>query len=398
MFIQVDYTVNIPVNFGQNSNIVYKIKRRNKIMKKFVWFYDRGVNQLLEETDSLLPAISIACAPKCNMHCPHCIYDTGTKADNGLNVGEKIAILHDAHKLGAEFLQICHEGEPFMDDGVLPLIKETIKLGMQTFMYTNATSITPAIAKELYTNNVCLGVKCDSLNPDIFNKMLGVKAAGKVYQGIDNLLRAGYNQPFKKNGKLYTRMGLVCTLTSINAKIEDVKEVARFAWRNKIFFGAARLEKGGRATGKIWNTFKIPDKEKVIDFINWCSEQTGVDYWNAQPMPYCIGVCGAQVFNNGDVLLTPYGGSCDFTEPDGESYPEGMFTIGNLRKESLKSVVDKIWAFRKKIMQNGTLDKKLAEYEATKDIYPNGLQDCGSAKTYTLFVPFYHYLKRIMGN
>lgn len=368
-------------------------------MDKFVWFYDRNVGQFLKTTDSFLPAISIACAPKCNMRCPHCIYDTGIKTKTGLSADEKIGILRNAHGLGARFLQICHEGEPIIDSSILPLIKEATSLGMQIFMYTNATCITPAIARELYNNDVCLGVKCDSLDPDIFNKMLGANAAEKVYQGINNLLQAGYSKPFEQNGKLCTRMGLVCTLTSLNTKnIEDVKNVAKFAWQNKIFFGAARLEKGGRAKGKVWDTFKIPNKEKVINFIDWCSAQTGVDYWHAQPTPYCIGVCGMQVFDNGDIWLTQYGGSCDFTEPDGESYPEKMFVIGNLKRESLTSIVDKIWNFRRKIIKNGTLDKKLTGYEATKDTYPNGLQDCGSARTYTLFVPFYDYLKRIVGN
>ncbi len=369
--------------------------------KEFIHFYDREVLQYLESEKGRsfpLPSISIACAPKCNLACPHCIYDAKTESvTNSFTLSQKVEILQQAQRLGAKFLQICHEGEPFVDNGVMPLIQEAAKLGMDIFLYTNATMITAEIAKELYDHKVCLGVKCDSLNPSIFNKMLGRQAAALVYRGIQNLLEAGYDQPFEKNGKLYTRMGLVCTLTSLNTEnIEDVKDVARFAWKNKIFFGAARLERGGRATGRVWEALKIPDQDKVVDFIDWCSVQTGINYWDAQPTPYCIGVCGVQVADSGEVWITRYGGSCDFTEPDGESYPENLVTAGNLRDESLKAIVTNIWNFRRAIVEDGTLDEKLAEYEQTKDVYPNGLQDCGSARTYTLFVPFYHYVKQFL--
>lgn len=368
--------------------------------KCFVWFDDRQVLRYLQSGAgklNLLPSISIACSPKCNLSCPHCIYDSGWQTAPSLTPEEKVELLEQAHGLGAKFLQICHEGEPFLDKAVPMLIGKATELGMKTFLYTNATLITPEIAWFLYENKVCLGVKLDSLNPKIFNLMLGENKAKEIYRGIQNLIDAGYNRPFKKNGKLYTRLSLVCTLTSINtSSIEEIKDVAQFAWNNNLFFGAARLERGGRAIGKMWDKYKIPDKQKVIDLINWCSDQTGVNYWDAQPTPYCIGACGVQIADNGDVWLTGYGGSCDFTEPDGESFPEDIFVVGNIKEFTLEEILYKVWKYRKGIFSDGTLAKKLAAYEATKDAYPNGLQDCGSARTYTLFLPFYKYIEHIV--
>ncbi len=368
--------------------------------KKFVWFDDRDVLDFLkspEGKNNFLPAISIACSPACNMSCPHCIYDSGDPNSNGLTKDEKLKVLEDAYALGTRFLQICHEGEPFIDSAVLPLLKKAKELGMKSFLYTNASEITPVIASKLYKYDVRIGAKFDSVDPKTFNQMLGVSKAEKVYQGINNLLKAGYNKPEEKNGKLYTKLGLVCTLTTINTEnMEDVKGVAKFAWDNNIFFGAARLETGGRAVGDVWKKFRIPNQGKVEDFIDWCSEQTGIDYWEAQPTPYCIGVCGMQVMDNGDVWVTDYGASCDFTEPDGESFPEKIVTIGNVKKQSLKSIMQKIWNYRKNLFEAGVLDRKLKMYEATKNVYPNGLQDCGSARTYTLFVPFYEYVKKMV--
>lgn len=368
--------------------------------KGFIGFDDRQTLEYLQSTQgrrNLLPAVSIACSPRCNLKCPHCIYDAGKSNRSSLTPAEKVEIVENAHYLGAKFFQICHEGEPFLDPAVPKLIDRASELQMKVFMYTNASLITPEIARFLYQNEVCLGVKLDSLNPSVFNKMLGKNSAEQIYQGIRNLIEAGYNKPFKRNGKLYTRLSLVCTLTSINTEnMEQIQDVAKFAWDNNLFFGAARLERGGRAIGKIWDAYKIPDKERVIALIEWCSKQTGIDYWNAQPAPYCIGVGGLQIADNGDVWLTGYGGSCDFTEPDGQSFPEDIITIGNVKDTTLDELVKMVWKFRKKVFLNGTVTKKLKEYEKTKNAYPNGLQDCGSARTYTLFLPFYRYVKHVI--
>ncbi|TKJ17576.1 hypothetical protein CEE44_03515 [Candidatus Woesearchaeota archaeon B3_Woes] len=371
--------------------------------KEFVWFNDRGVLEYLQSEEgsrNLLPAVSIASSPDCNMACPHCIYDAGEENEEKLTPEEKISLLEEAVDLGAKSLQICHEGEPLLDPATLQLIEKASKSGLKTFMYSNASLITPEIAQRLYDNGVCLGIHFDSLNNEIFDKMLGRKhASEEIFQGLDNLLRVGYNQPTEIDGRLYTRLSLVTTLTSINTQnIGEIKNVAEYAWDNNIFFGIARLEQGGRATGKVWDALRIPDKEKIIGFVDWCSEQTGIDFWNAQPTPYCIGVCGLQIADNGNVWMTQYGGSCDFTEPDGESFPEKIIIIGNVKRDSLGNILQRVWGFRQAVFHNGILDRKLEDYERTKDIYPNGLQDCGSAKTHTLFVPFYNYVKGIVEN
>ena len=375
--------------------------------KDFVYFDDRNVLNFLKSPagrNTKLPAISIACSIRCNLRCPHCIYDANNPKNvfnkgkkEELSLDKKLRLLEKAHSLGARYLQICHEGEPFVDETTMPLIKAAKNLGIKTFFYTNATNIVPQIAKELYEADVYLGVKCDSLNPAVFNKMIGTEKAEEVYQGIQNLINAGYNKPVERNGKLFTKLCLVCTLTSENTRdMGEIKKVAEFAWKNNLFFGIARLEYGGRAIGETFNKYKVKERKKIEDFVEWCSKQTGIDYWNAQPTPYCIGVCGMQISNNGDVWVTEYGGSCDFTEPDGESFPEKLITLGNVKDKSLEALVERVWLFRKGVFENGILDKKLQEYEETKDLYPNGLQDCGSARTHTLFVPFYEYVEAIL--
>jgi MoaA/NifB/PqqE/SkfB family radical SAM enzyme len=372
----------------------------NSKHSSFIWFDDRqALDYLIKNNQNKLPSISISCMPTCNMFCPHCIYAT-PPSTKSLLVKQKLKILKDAHKLGAQYLQICHQGEPFLDKSVIPLVEKATNYGMKTFIYTNASLITSEIAEFLLKNEVCLGVHFDSLYPKVFDKMLGSNGGSKlIYNGLKNLLRAGYNKPFKRNNKYYTRLAIVTTLTSINTQnIDELKQLANYAWDNHIFFGIARLEKGGRAINEVWRKMRVRNKQKIIDFVNWCSEQVSINYWEAQPKPYCIGVSGLQVADNGDVWITEYGGSCDFTEPDGESFPENIIKMGNVETDGIEKILQRVWGFRAAVFYNGILDRKLKEYERTKDIYPNGLQDCGSAKTYTLFVPYYNFVKGIVEN
>ncbi len=367
---------------------------------RFVWFDDRNCLGYLRSGEGMrnpLLSISIGTSARCNMRCPHCIYDAGMPARKRLDTKGKLKLLEDAHRSGARFLQICHDGEPLLDPSTLKLIEKGHALGMLTFMYTNASAITPQIANFLFRHEVRLGVHLDSLSPQVFDQMLGVPGgSARIYTGLRNLLQAGYDRPFERDGKLITRLCIVCTLTSLNTEsIDGLKELAEFAWKNNIFFGLARLERGGRAVGELYARMKA-DRAKVISLLDWCSERTGINYLNAQPTPYCIGVCGLHFNDRGDAWVTSYGGSCDFTEPDGESFPGGIKVLGNVKTDSLDAILDRLWEFRKRLVLDGTLKRKLQEYESTKDTYPNGLQDCGSARTYTLFRPFYDYVLEIV--
>ena len=359
---------------------------------KFIWFDDRLVLDYEEYNDSI-PSISIACAPTCDFTCPHCIYNTPfNKNAEGMTEEEKITLVREAAKLGCHFLQICHEGEPFLDPTTMPVLREAHKQGMRSFMFTHGAYITPEIAQELYEMQVCLGVKCDSLDEHVFNRMIGVPRSKDIYQGIRNLLDVGYNIPFERDGKKYTRLSLVCTVTEIN--LHTVKDVAKYCWDNKIFFNIARLEKGGRAN-IIWEQFRVKDPEKLREVMNWCSEQTGIDYRFAQPDCYCIGVCGVQINHNGDVWITKEGCGCDLTEPDGITYPETEI-IGNVCINGLEEVVSRVWEYRMTI--NGGLDSRMKEYVDNLKSDSIILAACGGSRTHHLFRAYQKYVKKTLSH
>jgi MoaA/NifB/PqqE/SkfB family radical SAM enzyme len=372
--------------------------------KEFVWFHDRNALSTLDvcgKNGKLLPSISIGCAAVCSFRCPHCVYGTVSKRPKqrgGLSAAQKLDLLHQAHELGAMTMQICHDGEPMIDPSTMPLVREAARLGLEPFLYTTAAQIDRRIAGEFFQLGVNLAVHCDALRPEVFDRMLG-RAGGtaRILRGIENLLHAGYDSPVRRDGKLYTRLELLCTLTKTNtADIEMVKEVARFAWKNNVFFGPGRFERGGEAVDDVWDEHHVTDRQKITGFIDWCSDQTGVNYWNAQPVPYCVGVAGVQVSHTGDVWISSYGGSCDFCEPDGESLPE-LAVIGNVLQESLGEIVERLWKIRRHKLESGVLDEYLQAYTKSRDAYPNGLEDCGSTRSCSIYEPYYRYVQRIVG-
>ncbi len=358
---------------------------------RFVWFDDRNVNAF--KGNKLLPSISIACAASCDFRCPHCIYNAPFhKETKGMSADYKKALLREAVEMGCRFLQVCHEGEPTFDPTILPLLREAHRLGMRTFMFTHGALISPEVASELHAMEICLGVKCDSLDDRTFNRMIGVPRAKGIYQGIQNLLEAGYKVPFERDGKLFTRLSLVCTVSEIN--VDSVKGVAQFCWDNNIFFNVARLEKGGRAN-RVWERIRVKDPEKLRDIIQWCSEQTGIDYRYAQPDCYCIGACGVQINHNGDSWITREGCGCDLTEPDGITYPETI-VIGNVQGVGLQEIVRRVWEYRRSVV--GKLDARLREYIDNLDSDSNILSACGGSRTHMLFQAYKDYITQVLSN
>lgn len=356
----------------------------------FVRFDDRMVT-VSGPTLTAIPSLSIACAPSCDFNCPHCIYNAQYNgAEPGMTSDEKTSLVARAAAHGCRFLQICHEGEPFCDPTTLPVLQEGARQGMRSFMFTHGALVTPEIAEELHRMGVCLGVKCDSMAEDVFNRMIAVPRAKDIYRGIQNLLDVGYGTPIDRDGSRYTRLSLVCTVTEIN--LQSVKDVARFCWDHNLFFNVSRLEKGGRAN-RVWERFRVKDPRKLRDLIAWCSEQTGIDYRYAQPDCYCIGASGLQVSHNGDVWMTKEGCGCDLTEPDGVTYPN-TFVVGNVRQESLQTVVDRVWEYRRSILHR--LEPRMQEYLGNLDSDNNILAACGGSRTHFLFRAYRDYVRRVL--
>jgi len=97
----------------------------------------------------------------CNLRCKHCWVSGGEIAAGELSIGEVHAVLSDAAQLGARRVKITG-GEPFVRRDLMKILEYAAGLGFEQEIETNATLITPEVARELVQfRNVRLIVSLD---------------------------------------------------------------------------------------------------------------------------------------------------------------------------------------------------------------------------------------------
>ena len=130
---------------------------------------------------------------KCNLRCIYCYANAGEKAENELTLKETLDAIKQAYRLGARKFGIIGGGETLLYPHLFEVIDFIKKLKASVTVFTNATLITPEIAKKLFERRVNIVAKCNSLSPEIQDFLTGVKGSFlKIQRGIKNLREAGY--------------------------------------------------------------------------------------------------------------------------------------------------------------------------------------------------------------
>jgi len=130
---------------------------------------------------------------KCNLRCIYCYANAGEKAENELTLKETLDAIKQAYMLGARKFGIIGGGETLLYPHLFEVIDFIKKLKASVTVFTNATLITPEIAKKLFERRVNIVAKCNSLSPEIQDFLTGVKGSFlKIQRGIKNLREAGY--------------------------------------------------------------------------------------------------------------------------------------------------------------------------------------------------------------
>ncbi len=138
--------------------------------------------------------------PSCDLNCWFCYSEReqliNGKVQIGLTENELKQCLDDSRQFGMESVIVAGRGEPFLDPALLPLARYASKQGQRFIVATHNGLITPEIARELYSLNTTIFAKLGSLNPETQEAIVGKKGAHQmIYEGLDNLLAAGFRQP-----------------------------------------------------------------------------------------------------------------------------------------------------------------------------------------------------------
>lgn len=148
-----------------------------------------------------LNTISLRLPCVCNFRCSHCYNAEQFKKvvhdKNAVTYKEVAHVLDQAFDLGARYVWIVGEGEPFFYKSqtktFLSLLDHMNQGGARPLIFTNCTLITKDLARALSKKDVFIIGKMNSLNPRVQNEMCGTKFAySKLKQGIENLIEAGF--------------------------------------------------------------------------------------------------------------------------------------------------------------------------------------------------------------
>ena len=85
---------------------------------------------------------------KCNLHCKHCLNDSGNQLNDELEYDDLVKLINDMVKSGAQEIRFTG-GEPLMNPHIFELIALANSLGIYTSIDSNGTLISKEIANKL---------------------------------------------------------------------------------------------------------------------------------------------------------------------------------------------------------------------------------------------------------
>lgn len=209
------------------------------------------INESLVDNYSLQGAY-IELTSECNLRCLHCYNESGVLR-NLINMKEYENILNSLPN-GEDTTVTLSGGEPLLH----PLIWEFVKkLDEKEFgrklMITNATLITPEIAKALKAHNLSIQVSLNGSCPDTHDKLCGKGNFDKTIKGLKYLLDAG----------LAERVLIRCMVSAFN--ITDVKKMIKMLAEQGIkHIDLATLTLLGRGKKNIDKMYLLPKDKKAF--------------------------------------------------------------------------------------------------------------------------------------
>jgi MoaA/NifB/PqqE/SkfB family radical SAM enzyme len=191
---------------------------------------------------------------------------------------------------------------------------------MKVMSFTNGMAIDREMAEKLAKANVSLIVKCNSMKPEIEDKMVGRQGyAGIRNKAIRYLMEAGLNK------KKPTMLGMDAVITKIN--MDEVLDQLEFCRRNNIFpLFRPFMPIGGASKLKGWEI----TREETVGIFRRAQEMDrqkfGLEY--KMILPYIGGVWCRQLHYALYVNILGEAYACTGSKK----------TLGNIREQNLKEI------------------------------------------------------------
>lgn len=109
----------------------------------------------------------------CNLQCPHCYMDAGSRAGRELTTDECFHVFDELHKLGTEMV-ILTGGEPLLRKDIYDIALHGSRLGMWVVMGTNGVLVDDNVAARMVDCGVKgVAISIDSVHADKHNAFRG---------------------------------------------------------------------------------------------------------------------------------------------------------------------------------------------------------------------------------
>lgn len=246
--------------------------------------YDKHVlhSSILKGEVMKISSLGLFLTRHCNFRCRYCNAKTGTDPDDKMSLDELRDVVLQAKASGARRVIIPGEGEPFLDEHLLPLLDYISGIGLKAKVYTNGVLIDEYVAAYLFEREVAVVFKLHSLDRSIYDYLTGKNSASnwadysyrhhgvsrnvQIPEGLGFLLKAGYHKkqvlPFAES---LLEIEAVITRQNLNC----IPMVGRFCRELGSVFAVETLIKTGRGKHNAPDLSVATDEESRL-FDNLC--------------------------------------------------------------------------------------------------------------------------------
>jgi radical SAM protein with 4Fe4S-binding SPASM domain len=184
-----------------------------------------------EDASTPLKRISMELARTCNLLCLYCYSEATAVRRRGLTDLEVRRVIDEAVEAGARLISIVGGGEPLLRPSLLvdgeSCIDHANALGSYCCLYTNCSLIDVRAAQWLYSRDVTVVGKLNSLHEDVQDTLAGIKGSAlRMRRGIDALMQAGFADA---NSKRFALQTVIC-----RQNYDEIPELWRWLRRNDI--------------------------------------------------------------------------------------------------------------------------------------------------------------------
>jgi len=255
---------------------------------------------------------------KCNLNCIYCYAGAGEKLEDELNLPEILDVIDQAYDLGAHRIGIIGGGEPLEHEHFFEVVDYIHQKGILISLFTNATKITPQIAKRLFNHRVSIVMKMNSMMPEVQDKLAGAKGTyERIRQGLSSLEVAGY--PDEKHR-------LVIESVICKQNLEELPTIWQWARERGFIPFFERLTLQGRAKEQDLEVSSEHLKQLFENLLEIDEVRFGYT-WRVQP-PWTARMCDRHYYN---CLITAQGNVQPCTGVN--------IVIGNIRHQSLEKIL-----------------------------------------------------------